>query len=51
MLFMIPIQCYADQIYVKKYNIFMIYIKNKSICKIKKKKFSILHNKVINFPI
>ena len=37
MLFVIPIQCYADQLYVKKYIIFLIYIKNKSTWKIKKK--------------
>ena len=37
MLFMILIQCYADQFYVKKYVIFMIYIKNMSTWKIKKK--------------
>ena len=37
MLFMMSVQCSADQIYVKKYVIFMIYIKNKSTCKIKKK--------------
>ena len=34
---MIPVQCYANQLYVKKYVIFMIYIKNKSTWKIKKK--------------
>ena len=37
MLFVIHIQCYADQLYVKKYVIFKIYIKNKSTWKIKKK--------------
>ena len=37
MLFMMLVQCSADQIYVKKYVIFKIYIKNKSTWKIKKK--------------
>ena len=34
---MIPVQCYANQLYVKKYVIFMIYIKNKLKKKKKKK--------------
>ena len=34
---MVLVQCYVDQLYVKKYDIFIIYIKNKSTWKIKKK--------------
>ena len=36
MLFMIRIQCYADQLYVKTYIIFKIDIKNMSTLKILK---------------